>query len=173
MLVSHRLQENRATSGSKNFRPLVRKQCKCKEEMWWFSCLLSALKKSDRDSRTKLFLNEAYMTFPVLALCNELRLHLPRVLMWGEGLKCVCSQQRHIPTAEIHRKTLSTCENHGSFSPCSATQQKARGYNRPAKVSTQLSLFLYIWMCWWILLIMLKSDKNPPHSLLAGEDLQC
>lgn len=35
--------------------------------MWWFCCLLGAL-KNKTDSRTKLFLNEAYMIFPVLTL---------------------------------------------------------------------------------------------------------
>lgn len=35
--------------------------------MWWFCCLLGAL-KNKTDSRIKLFLNEAYMIFPVLTL---------------------------------------------------------------------------------------------------------
>lgn len=48
------------------------------------------------------------MIFPVLILCNELRQHLPGVLMWG--FRCVCSQQRHNPTAETHGKAPSARE---------------------------------------------------------------
>lgn len=86
-----------------------------KEEMWWFCCLLSAL-KNKTDSRTKLFLNEAYRIFPVLTLCSELR-HLPRVLMWG--FRCVCSQQRQNLPAETHSKVLSTHKgSQGPWQPC-------------------------------------------------------
>lgn len=143
-----------------------------KEEMWWFCCLLGAL-KNKTDSRTKLFLNEAYRIFPVLTLCSELR-HLPRVLMWG--FRCVCSQQRQNLPAETHGKVLSTHKgSQGSWQPQSmvsyATETKR--IQQTCEGQHTVKFFLCIWLCCWILLIMPELDKNPVHPLLVEQDLQC